>query len=386
MQRRLLWTLLIALLLALPGCSAGAENADVWMYACSVGKADAILVGAGESVCLIDAGYAHSRGKILAAMELMGVEKLDAVFVTHTDDDHTDGLEWLAESDIEVGTWYASAMFIGVKESKHPAVKAAQARGQEVVWLKSGDRVPLGHADLEVLAPISLNLDKDDNNSLVMMLRSAAGNILLAGDMELEEEAELLAGGADLDCDVLKVGNHADDDTTGEPLIRASSPEVAVISTSTAEKAETPDPRVVAALQAAGAKVAVTQECTGGILVRLSDGVAAVERIGLPPNYTKMEIARVIPGEDLITLTNGGSEGVDLGGWYLHSEKGGEMLVLPEGTSIAPGESLIIGTQTSDKAFDVLWSDKKVIHQSKTDLITLYDPNGMPVSQMDNGY
>ena len=385
MRRRLLAGLLAALMTALTGCAADAEAADVWMYAVSAGKADAILVGAGDSVCLIDAGYARSRGKILAAMERMGVERLDAVFVTHTDDDHTDGLEWLAESGIEVGAWYASAMYTGVKEKKHPAVKAAAIRGEQVRWLQAGDSVPLGSARLDVLAPISLYTDKDDNNSLVMMLRSDAGSILLAGDMEFPEEAELVASGVSLDCDVLKVANHADDDTTGEAFVRAASPKAAVISTSTEEKPETPDPRAVALLQAAGAEVAVTQECTGGILVRLSDGVPAVERVSLQEPEAQISIARVIPGEDLIVLSNDGAA-ASLAGWYLCSERGGEMMVLPEGTAIAPGGTLTIGTKSSDGEFDLLWDDKNVIHSSKRDVISLYAPNGLPVSEMDNGY
>lgn len=387
MRKALILAILLAMILSVAGCSSAVgETEEVWMYACSVGKADAILVGAGDSVCLIDAGYARSRGKILAAMERMGVEKLDAVFVTHTDDDHVDGLEWLAGSDIEIGAWYASAMYTGVKkEEKHPAVKAAKLDHQTVKWLKAGDSVSLGSAVLDVLAPSVLNEDKDDNNSLVMMLRSAQGNILLAGDMEFEEENVLLASGADLECDVLKVGNHADDDTTSEAIVRAASPEVAVISTSTQEKLETPDPRVVSLLESAGAQVAVTQEATGGILVRLSGGSASVEKIDLPQAQNGVVIGSVTAEDDAVTLNNSAAA-QDLSGWYLVSEKGGEMYIFPDGTTIQPGESLTIGTRSTTGSFDLLWDDKKVIHKSKTDLIILYDQNGMQVSAMTNGY
>ena len=377
---------LLLLTIVLGGCSAGAEG-DVWMYAVNAGKADAILVGVGECTALIDAGYGRSRGKILAAMEHMGVKRLDAVFVTHTDDDHVDGLEWLAQSDIEIGAWYASAMYMGIKsEAKHPAVKAAKARGQQVQWLKAGDSVALGDAVLEVLAPIEPATDKDNNNSLVMMLRSGDGSILLAGDAEFPEERTLLESGAALNCDVLKVANHADDDTTSEAFVQACMPQVAVISTSSAEKPETPDPRVVAALQSAGAEVAVTQDCTGGVLVRLDGGTSSVERVDLAQPASAVVVEDVVAGEDIVTLYNGGSEAESLDGWYLFSDRGREMFLFPEGAAIGPGQRLTIGTKSTKEPFDLFWDDKKVVHASKTDVITLYAANGMPVSAASNGF
>ena len=382
-MRKRFWrrALLPALCLLLTASAA----AETWMYAVSAGKADAILLGGDGWAALVDAGYARSRGKILAAMRQMGVTRLDAVFLTHTDRDHAEGLEWLAESEIEVGAWYASAMFMGVKEKKHPAVQAAKARGQEVVWLRAGDSVPLENAVFSVLAPSEPASDKDNNNSLVMMLESADGRVLLAGDMELPEEAILLGSGADLSCDVLKTANHGDDDANSEAFLRAAAPDVAVFSTSSAEKPGTPNPATVAALESLGAQVCVTESCTGGVLTRLSGGETSVEWVNLPEPETGVRIERVEPGADRITLANDGAADADLSGWMLVSEKGNEWFVLPEGTTIAAGGRLILGTNSTDGAFDLLWDDKKVVHKSKTDLFTLYDANGMPVDAMDNG-
>ena len=382
MRKRFWRRALLAALCLLLTASAAAET---WMYAVSAGKADAILLGGDGWAALVDAGYARSRGKILAAMRQMGVTRLDAVFLTHTDRDHAEGLQWLAESEIEVGAWYASAMFMGVKEKKHPAVQAARARNQEVVWLRAGDSVPLENAVFSVLAPSEPASDKDNNNSLVMMLESADGRVLLAGDMELPEEEILLGSGADLSCDVLKTANHGDDDANSEVFLRAAAPDVAVFSTSSAEKPGTPNPATVAALESLGAQVCVTESCTGGVLTRLSGGETSVEWVNLPEPETGVRIERVEPGADRITLANDGTADADLSGWMLVSEKGNEWFVLPEGTTIAAGSRLILGTNSTDGAFDLLWNDKKVVHKSKTDLFTLYDANGMTVDAMDNG-
>ena len=274
---------------------------------------------------------------------------------------------------------------MGVKEKKHPAVKAAKARGQEVVWLSAGDSVSLGGATLNVLAPSQPADTKDNDNSLVMMLESTDGRMLLAGDMELPEEAILLNSGANLACDVLKVANHADDDTTSEAFARATSPRLAIISTDSYEKPSTPDMAVLARLQAVGAEIAVTQESTAGLRVRLNEGALSMERVELPDANAAVVIQSAVPGEDMITIVNRGSEAVDLSGWYLISSRGGEWYALPEGTSIAPGATLAIGTESSSAPADLTWPEKKVIHKSKTDVITLYDANGATVSEMSNG-
>ena len=218
-----------------------------------------------------------------------------------------------------------------------------------------------------------------------MMLESADGRMLLAGDMELPEEAILLNSGADLSCDVLKVANHADDDTTSEAFARAASPRLAIISTDSYEKPSTPDAAVLARLQAVGAEIAVTQDATAGLRVRLNEGALSMEKIELPDINTAVTIQSAVPGEDLITIANRGSKAVDLSGWYLISSRGGEWYVLPEGASIAPGATLTIGTESSDAPADLTWPEKKVIHKSKTDVITLYDANGATVSEMSNG-
>ncbi len=87
MRQRFWRRALLAALCLLLTASAAAET---WMYAVSAGKADAILLGGDGWAALVDAGYARSRGKILAAMRQMGVTRLDAVFLTHTDRDHAE--------------------------------------------------------------------------------------------------------------------------------------------------------------------------------------------------------------------------------------------------------------------------------------------------------
>lgn len=382
--------MILSLSLMLPCCaSAQSGTQTLEMFTVNVGKGDAIIIRIDDYACLVDAGKAYARGKILAAMEYMGIDAFDDVFLTHTDDDHAEGLEWLAQSDIPVGRWFASAMYTGVKEKKHPAVKAAEERNTSVIWLERGAVIPIGNtsATLSVLSPEVLNTDKDDNNSLVMMLESDAGKILLAGDMELIQEAQLLHSGDILTCDILKVPNHADDDTTSDAFAKAASPKLAVISTSTAEKPETPDPGVINRLKAAGAECAVTQDGELGIFATLTDGNAAWEYVNIHAGKESISLREVVAGDDIIVLHNENAVAVNLSGWYLFSDKGEEMYVFPSGTAMDANSRLIIGTQSSeDDDVDLVWPEKKVINKSKTDVITLYDRYGRTVDSLSNGY
>ncbi len=382
--------MLLALSLMLGGiipANAESNMEEVWLYAISVGKADAILVSVGGHTVLVDTGYARSKGPIVTALNRMGVTALDAVFITHLDKDHIGGLTWLAESELPIGAWYASGMYLDVESAEeHPMTEAAAIRGDTVTFLLAGDEVPLGNAVLRVLAPMTLATDKDDNNSLVMMLDSAQGRMLLAGDMEYPEESQVLASGENLKADVLKVANHGDDDTNSPAFTQAVCPKIAVISTSTAEKPETPDPTLVSQLKNQGAEVYVTDECTGGILVRLSGGVASAERVDVSVVSSDVRLESAVPEEDLITLVNDGAETVDLSGWYLYSDRGNEMFTFPDGTALAAGATLIVGTKSSaEGSYDLLWPDKKVVHAKKTDYFFLYNASGALVSTVSNG-
>ena len=392
MRRLLKMTAVLLTAALLGGCGAAATDVSdapdpVRLMAVSVGKGDALLLQIGEYACLIDAGKAKAMGKVRAAMAWMGIEALDAVFVTHTDDDHVGGLEWLSASDIPVGAWYASGLFTEVKEAKHPARQAAEARGQDIVWLKRGDRVALGDtgAEFRVLAPSGLFEDKDDNNSLVMMLETDQGRMLFTGDMELAQESVLLSEETDLACAVLKAPNHGDDDTLGEVFIRRASAQAAIISTDSYEKPGSPDPGVLQRLEDAGTACWVTQDAELGVLATLAGGTASVSLVDLDaPVVEGPQIRRVDAADDVVELVNNGPD-ADLGGWYLVSSRGGELFAFPEGTSLAAGATLTVGSRSTDGGYDLLWDDKKVVHKSKDDTITLYDACGRVMDAMGNG-
>lgn len=245
--------------------------AEVEMYAVNVGKGDAIILRTGGYACLIDTGKDKAEDAIRVALEEMDISALDAVFITHGDKDHVGGLKWLRKSEIEIRAIYASKYHPDKTKKKHQATKTAEKLGLEVNWLGMGDEIALGEsgAVFRVLAPQMEIPGNEDDNSLVMLLDSPDGSILLAGDMEQKEEVLLLSSKQDLQCDVLKVPNHGDTDACSAQLIAACTPKIAVISTSAEEKPDTPDKKVLKNLEKAGCETYITQKSAAGIYIRM---------------------------------------------------------------------------------------------------------------------
>ena len=376
--------LLLLAMLTLTSYAKADDDETLTLFAVNVGKGDALLLNAGNQTYLIDTGKVEHWGDLSRALKVMNVTHLTGVILTHTDKDHVGGAWPLATSSIRVDNWYASAHYTGVKEKKHPAVLAAALRGQEVIWLQAGDVLPLGSGQLKVIGPMRAS-ETENCNSLVMIAEGGGGRMLLAGDMEHPEEFELLNAGVIPTCDVLKVGNHGESDATSEALVRYVQPKIAVISTSSAEEPDTPDLYVLRYLYNRHAQILETQQADAGVRVTLSGGIASGELLNykpFPEANVNVQIINRDASDDLIFLANRGNEIADISGWFLISDRGGEMLVLPEGTTISPGKTLTISTLSSDTAGNVVWPEKKVWHKSKDDAALLYDVYGRPISEL----
>ena len=274
------FTVLLSLMLCLsPMLPVKGDAAEtvLSLLAINVRKADALLLRSGDSVYLIDTGTEESYGKLYSVLKREGIGRLTGVIITHTDKDHAGGIAQLVDSDIEIENVYASAYYNKKKESKHPAVKALKGTGRSVVFLASGDELPLDGGSLKVLGPLEKDGEKENNNSLVLLAEGGGGSMLLAGDMEFPEEDSLLKAGLIPHADVLKVGNHGEDDATSNALIAAIRPSLAVISTNTDDEPDTPSPRVLRLLASWDIPVLVTQDTENGVLVMISGGRITTE-------------------------------------------------------------------------------------------------------------
>jgi competence protein ComEC len=117
-----------------------------------------------------------------------------------------------------------------------------------------GEWFDLGRgARLEVLGPptepVEGGDDRLNNNSVVLRLTWGGVSFLLPGDLEEAGEEALLGGGEDLRSTVLKVAHHGSAYATGDPLLAAVHPAVAVISVGKDNWYGHPSPQVLERLE-----------------------------------------------------------------------------------------------------------------------------------------
>lgn len=224
-------TALVAVLVWAPRLATAAQLGGLNVYVLDVGQGDGTIVRfPNGATMVVDAGKQtpsdHGKLTLAPALEAFGVQRIDCLVATHADADHIGGIPWLLDH-FEVGT-----LLLGpdVRESEvFAALQRRQHRAETVLRGTGGGQLEgFGAAQVRVLGPVEGMQGNDA--SIVLELKLGECELLLTGDLEDAGEQALLAEGVFHDVEVLKVGHHGSGGSTGEALLAATRPELAVIS------------------------------------------------------------------------------------------------------------------------------------------------------------
>lgn len=236
-----------------------------------VGQGDGIVIECDGRVIAIDGGEESSTYKFNLYLRSRGIKAIDCYIATHPHADHIGAIPGIF-SLYEVDTVFMPSF----SEINAPATKtyenflnAVDAEGCEVVSPAPGDVYSFGALKLTFLAPIEES-ENYNNMSLVLKAEYGSTSFLFAGDAEKYSERLILASGADIRADVLKVGHHGSGSASGAEFIEAVSPEIAVISCGAGNDYGHPHPETLAALENAGAEIYRTD--ISGTIILHSDG------------------------------------------------------------------------------------------------------------------
>ena len=244
------------------------EQLDCTILSVGHGCAVVIELPSGETV-LYDAGSLGSpvapARSIAGFLWSRGIDRLDAVVISHADTDHYNALPRLLEQ-FSVGAVYVSpVMWNDAGRSLQVVEGSIRESGVALREASAGQRLPVGgECVIEVLHPPRGGVEGSDNaNSVVLDVQYLGHRILLPGDLESSGLDDLLAA-EPADCDVLLVPHHGSGQSNPPGLAAWCRPEWVVIS-GTHGSSTRP---LEAAYRAAGSRVFHTAD-TGAVGVRI---------------------------------------------------------------------------------------------------------------------
>lgn len=218
-----------------------------------VGQADAILVRQGGTVALVDCGLDE---RVVSALVRNNVHHIDAVFVTHWDEDHWGGLPDVLDR-FSVGTIAVAADALDGAPAEvlnRPGVTYRQ--------VARGDTVDIGAFRARMMWPFDTVDGEGNEDSLVLLLSYAQEGkslrVLLTGDAELDQEREFVQEVGDID--VLKLGHHGSKVSVDTDLLETLKPELSIASAGEGNRYGHPTDACIDAVRDAGGAFACTIE------------------------------------------------------------------------------------------------------------------------------
>lgn len=261
----------LALLVPLAAYRApGPSPGEAWIDVLDVGQGLAVVVRTASHALAYDAGpswsaQADSGSRIVVPyLRGEGVRRLDALVVTHADDDHAGGAASVAKS--RSPPWLLSSL---------PPEDGRRLLAPVSVDCLAGARWEWDGVDFEVLHPDRAALRdrrRGNDRSCVIRVAAGGGSALLAADIERQAEAELLARSPErLRADALLVPHHGSRSSSTPAFVAAVSPAVALVSVGWRNRFGQPSPVVLARYRASGAEILRT-DLLGAVRVRLPAG------------------------------------------------------------------------------------------------------------------
>lgn len=221
--------------------------------ALDVGQGDALFIEfPNKQSMLIDAGpktFSTDAGKnvIVPFLKRKGIERIDAVVISHPHSDHIGGLPYILDHVrvgriIESRALATSSLYTGIHEQAHELGITLRPVGVgDTLQMDRTARIYVLHPFLPADSAANLN-----NTSIVLKLLYGRTSFMLMGDAEREAERKILKRyGPMLTSSVLKAGHHGSITSSSEDFLRSAAPKLAVISVGRNNKFRHPSRAVI---------------------------------------------------------------------------------------------------------------------------------------------
>lgn len=207
-------------------------------------------------------GFDMGRAVIAPYLRFRGISRLDALIISHGDNDHAGGARSLL-----------AEFPAGVLRTSAPAALA----GYSPEYCMSGQRWQWDGVDFTTLGPDIDLQGKDNDRSCVLRVAAAGGSVLLTGDIERTgEQALILHWGDGLRSDALIVPHHGSKTSSTAEFLQAVQPRAALIPAGYLNRFGFPSATVVERYRRIGADIWSTAH-SGAITLETAKGQPSLQ-------------------------------------------------------------------------------------------------------------
>jgi competence protein ComEC len=272
--------LILAALAAVAPRPVDHPHGALLMEAIDVGQGDSLLLITPDGkTLLVDGGgfggnphqapqdFDIGEEVVSQALWARGIRRLDVVALSHAHSDHMGGLPAVLRNFHPAELWVGNNPRFGAYNALLDEAASLHVR---VRSLRAGDALPLGSAQVAVLAPFRDYQPGDEptnNDSLVLHVAYGATSVLLEGDAEAPIEQAMLTEPG-LASTLLKVGHHGSVTSTRPEFLARVAPQWAVISCGLRNRYGHPRIEVLNELEAAKVRTLST-DISGAACFRL---------------------------------------------------------------------------------------------------------------------
>lgn len=354
-----------------------------------VGQGDsAFLILPNHETMLIDAGNEENGPQIVQYIKELGYSQITYLIATHPHADHIGGMAYVIEH-LRVQSVYMPKA-VTTTQTYERFLTAIRDQAIPVMFAKAGTRM-IQSEDLNamVLAPNREQYEDLNNYSVVVKVSFQNNSFLFMGDAHTLSEDEM---SGDLEADVLKVGHHGSDTSTGESFLERVHPHYAVISVGTGNDYGHPAQVTLEKLLNFGVHIFRTD--LDGTLVFTSDGnqitidqqnagagIAEGNETGEDPEESSVVIRNVDKKGETVTIENVGTVDLELTGWKLVSVTGRQTYIFPAYLLKAKGTVTVASGSAEG---DLKWTTDFVWNNTTSDPAELYDTEGKLISRYDD--
>lgn len=211
------------------------DRGELWLDLLDVGQGLAAVVRTAEHTLVYDTGDRFSArfnagdAVVVPFLRTAGVGRLDALVVSHGDEDHAGGAAAVRRAFPPAAYWSSVPHRLG-------GTVRYCARGLE--WRWDDVRFRLLHPDRD-------GGWLGNDGSCVLRIDAPGGSILLPGDIEAPAERALVAQGADLAADVVVALHHGSASSSTAVFVQAVAPDWVLYPVGYRNRWEFPKPKVV---------------------------------------------------------------------------------------------------------------------------------------------